>query len=279
MKKAIITLLTDFGTKDHYVASMKGTILSINPRCTLVDITHHVSPHDITEGAFILANAYSSFPKGTIHLSVVDPGVGSPRAPILLETTNYFFIGPDNGLFTFALKKEKVRKGIVLSNPKYFLSHRSTTFHGRDLFAPVAAHLSMGVKPEAFGPRLDSWIEIDFENPRMRGRALIGKILHIDAFGNLISNIDSQKLFNHVREDSFVVRIGKRSIQGLKKAYWEGKKNEPMVLIGSGGFLEVSVREGNAQKALKVKKGNKIEISRQKAVSSESGHGIESKRQ
>jgi S-adenosylmethionine hydrolase len=263
MGKSVITLLTDFGTKDYYVASMKGTILNINPQCTLVDITHHVSPHDITEGAFILANAYSSFPKGTIHLSVVDPGVGSPRAPILLVTTNYFFIGPDNGLFTLALKKEKVRKGIVLTNPKYFLSHRSTTFHGRDLFAPVAAHLSMGIKPEVFGPILDSWVEIEFEKPGIRGRALIGKILHIDAFGNLISNIDDQKLFNHVRGDSFVIRVGKKSVQGLKKAYWEGKKNEPIALIGSGGFLEVSIREGNAQKVLKVGKGDKIEISRQ----------------
>jgi S-adenosylmethionine hydrolase len=261
MKKAIITLLTDFGTKDHYVASMKGTVLNINPRCILVDITHHVSPHDITEGAFILANAYSSFPKGTIHLSVVDPGVGSPRAPILLVTKKYFFVGPDNGLFTLALRKEKVRKGIVLSNPKYFLPHRSTTFHGRDLFAPVAAHLSMGVEPEAFGPILNSWVKIDFENPRIRGRALVGKILHIDAFGNLISNIEGQKLFNYVRDDSFVVRVGKRSIQGLKKAYWEGKKNDPMALIGSGGFLEVSIREGSAQKMLKVKKGDPIWIS------------------
>ena len=271
MKYPIITLLTDFGTKDHYVASMKGTILNINPQCTLVDITHHVSPHDITEGAFILANAYSSFPKGTIHLSVIDPGVGSSRAPILLVATNYFFVGPDNGLFTLALKKERVKKGIVLNNPKYFLSHMSTTFHGRDLFAPVAAHLSMGVRPEAFGSILDSWVEIDFENPRIKGRALTGKILYIDAFGNLISNIDGQKLFNHVRGDSFVVRVGKRSIQGLKKAYWEGKKNEPMALIGSGGFLEVSVREGNAQKMLKVRKGNKIEISRQKAVKAVTG--------
>jgi S-adenosylmethionine hydrolase len=261
MKHSIISLLTDFGTKDHYVASMKGTILNINPRCTLVDITHHVSPHDITEGAFILANAYSSFPKGTIHLSVVDPGVGSPRTPILLVTTNYFFVGPDNGLFTFALKREKVKKAIVLNNPKYFLSRISTTFHGRDLFAPVAAYLSLGVKPEAFGSILDSWVEIEFEKPKIRGGKLIGKILHIDAFGNLISNIDGQSIFSHVRDDSLVVRIGKRTIQGLKKGYWEGKKNEPIALIGSGGFLEISVREGSAQKILKVKRGDRIVVS------------------
>jgi len=168
MRKPIITLLTDFGTEDYYVASMKGVILKINPRCTLIDITHHVSPHDIKEGAFLLANAYSFFPKGTIHLSVVDPGVGGPRNPILIVTTNYFFVGPDNGLFLFALKREKVKKVVALTNQKYFLSQMSTTFHGRDLFAPVAAHLSLGVKPEAFGPELDSWTEIDFEKPRIR---------------------------------------------------------------------------------------------------------------
>ncbi len=261
MGKPIITLLTDFGTKDSYVASIKGVILSINPHCLVVDITHQVSPHDIQEGAFILANAYSYFPKGTIHLSVVDPGVGGARKPILLVTQNYFFIGPDNGLFTLVAQKERVTQVVVLTEQRYFLSKVSKTFHGRDLFAPVAAYLSMGIKPEAFGPILDSWVEIDFENPRIRGRAFIGKILHIDAFGNLISNIDHQKLFNHVRGDSFVVRVGEKSIQGLKKAYWEGKKNEPMALIGSGGFLEVSMREGNAQKALKVKRGDRIVVS------------------
>jgi S-adenosylmethionine hydrolase len=264
MKKPIITLLTDFGTKDHYVASMKGTILRINPQCTLIDITHHVSPHDIKEGAFVLANAYSSFPKGTIHLSVVDPGVGGPRKPILIVTTNYFFVGPDNGLFTLALKKEKVKKVVALTNPKCFIPHMSTTFHGRDLFAPVAAYISLGVKPEAFGPKLDSWVELDFGKPRISGGKLIGKILHIDAFGNLISNINEEQLFHFVKDRSFVIRIGKRDIKGLKKGYWEGKRNEPMALIGSGGFLEISVKDGNAQKMLKVRKGDQvtIEISR-----------------
>jgi S-adenosylmethionine hydrolase len=260
MKKPIITLLTDFGTKDHYVASMKGTILNINPQCTLIDITHHINPHDIREGAFILANAYSSFPKGTIHLSVVDPGVGSPRKPILLVTENYFFVGPDNGLFTFALKREKVRKAVALNNPQYFLSHRSTTFHGRDLFAPVAAYLSLRVKPEAFGSELDSWAELDFKKARIKGRKLIGEILHIDSFGNLISNIEKQQLFHFIKEHPFLIKIGKRAIHGLKKGYWEGKRNEPIALIGSGGFLEFSIREGNAQKMLKVQKGDKVTI-------------------
>jgi S-adenosylmethionine hydrolase len=260
MRNSVVTLLTDFGTKDYYVASMKGTILNINPQCTLIDITHHVSAHDIREGAFILANAYSFFPKGTIHLSVVDPGVGGPRKPILLVTTNYLFVGPDNGLFTFVLQREKVRKVVALTNQKYFPAQMSTTFHGRDLFAPVGAYLSLGVKPEAFGPELDSWVELDFEKPRIRRGTFIGEILHIDAFGNLISNINEQQLFHFVKDHSFAVRVGKRTIRGLKKGYWEGKRNEPMALIGSGGFLEISVREGNAQKRLKVKKGDQVTI-------------------
>ncbi len=261
MRKPIITLLTDFGIKDHYVASMKGTILNINPCCTLIDITHHITPHDIKEGAFILGNAYSSFPKGTIHLSVVDPGVGGSRKPILIVTTNYFFVGPDNGLFTFALKREKVKKAVALTNQKYFLSPVRNTFHGRDLFAPVAAYLSLGVKPGAFGPELNSWVEIDFQKPMIKEGRLIGEILHIDAFGNLISNIDEKQLFHFVKDHSFVIKIGKRTILGLKKGYWEGKRNELMALIGSGGFLEISIREGNALKRLKGKKGDKIHIS------------------
>ena len=261
MKNPIITLLTDFGTKDHYVALMKGTILKINPRCTLIDITHHIPPHDIKEGAFLLANTYAAFPKGTIHLSVIDPEVGGTRKPILLVTPNYFFVGPDNGLFTLALKKEKVRKAITLTHSKYFLSPLSRTFHGRDIFAPVAAYLSLDVKPEAFGPHLDAWTAVDFEKPRIGKEGLRGEILHVDAFGNLIISIDEKQLFHFVDDRSFVIQIGRRTIHDLKKGYWEGKRKEPMALIGSGGFLEISVKEGNAQKMLKAKRGDPITVS------------------
>jgi S-adenosylmethionine hydrolase len=259
MRNSVITLLTDFGLKDPYVASMKGVILKINPRCTLIDITHLVSPQNIEEGAFILANAYSTFPKGTIHLSVVDPGVGSARKPILIVTQNYFFVGPDNGLFTLATKREKVKRAVVLANPKFFLPSISTTFHGRDVFAPVAAHLSLGVKPKVFGPEIESWKELYFPKPRMKAREWVGEIIHIDAFGNLVSNIDRQ-LVQFAEGRHFIIRVGRRTIKGLKKGYWEGKRNEPIALFGSGGFLEISVREGNAQKSLKVNKGDPIQV-------------------
>jgi len=261
MRNPIITLLTDFGLKDPYVASMKGVILSINPQCTLVDITHQVNSHDIKEGAFILGQAYSNFPKGTIHLSVVDPGVGSARKPILIVTKNYFFVGPDNGLFTIALKAETVKQAVVLTNQKFFPSKISSTFHGRDIFAPVAAYLSLGVKPESFGPSIKSWHQIPFPDPAMKQEKLIGEIVHVDAFGNLVSNIDRKSLLQFSKGGPFVIKIGKRTMRGLKKGYWEGRKDESMALIGSGGYLEISVREDNAQKAFNVKRGDKITVS------------------
>jgi S-adenosyl-L-methionine hydrolase (adenosine-forming) len=261
MRLPIITLLTDFGTKDHYVASMKGVILNINPQCTLIDITHQVSPQDIQEGAFLLANSYSYFPKGTIHLSVVDPGVGGIRRPILLVTQHHFFIGPDNGLFTLVAQREKVKKVIVLTQQKYFLPNPSTTFHGRDVFAPVAAHLSLGTQPRAFGSQTHSWVKIGFRKPAIGAGKLLGEILHIDAFGNLISNIDEKIFFRWSREAPSVIWIGKKKIHGLRKGYWEGRPGEPMALFGSSGYLEISMNEGNAQKVLKVKRGDRVMVS------------------
>jgi S-adenosylmethionine hydrolase len=260
MKSPIITLLTDFGLKDPYVASLKGVILTINPRCRMIDINLLVNHLDIEFCAFILANAYSAFPKGTIHLSVVDPGVGSQRKPILFVTKNYFFIGPDNGLFTLALQREKVRQAVGLTNRKYFLPHVSTTFHGRDIFAPVAAHLSLGTKPKAFGHEIGSWAELPFQRPRTKQGKLVGRVVHIDTFGNLVSNIDQKHFFEFVRGHSFAIKVGRRAIHVLKKGYWEGKRNELMALFGSGGFMEISIREGSAQKSFRVKKGDRVVV-------------------
>jgi len=261
MREPVITLLTDFGTKDHYVASMKGVILKINPRCRLIDITHQVTPHDIQEGAFVLFNAYSYFPTGTIHLAVVDPGVGGLRKPVLLLTENYYFVGPDNGLFTMIAQKERVKQIIVLDKQKYHLSEISATFHGRDVFAPVAAHLSSGIKPMAFGHKIDSLEGLGFERPVIKEGRLMGEILHVDTFGNLVSNIDEGRLSQLIQGRSFVIRAGRKTIDSLKRGYWEGKKGELIALFGSGGFLEISVREGNAQRALKAKRGDPIVIS------------------
>ncbi|MGQ9645072.1 MAG: SAM hydrolase/SAM-dependent halogenase family protein [Thermodesulfobacteriota bacterium] len=261
MKKPIITLLTDFGSRDPYVASMKGVMLSINSQCILIDITHQVKPHDIREGAFTLAQAYASFPKGTIHLAVVDPGVGGPRRPLLFVTKNYFFVGPDNGLLTIALRAEILSQVIVLTNQKYFLPKISSTFHGRDIFAPVAAHLSLGVKPPSFGPSIKSWQTLSFPGARMTQGKLIGEIVHVDVFGNLVTNIDSKSLFQFAHGRPFVIKAGKRIIRGLKEGYWEGSVGEAMAVIGSAGFLEIAIREGNAQRILRIKRGDQIMVS------------------
>lgn len=260
MRNRIITLLSDFGTRDHYVASMKGVILGINPRSTLIDISHRVRPQDIQEGAFLLASAFSSFPKGTVHLSVVDPGVGGPRKPILVVTSRYYFVGPDNGIFTLALHREKVKQVVVLTNKKYFLSRVSSTFHGRDVFAPVAAHLSLGIRPESFGDEVDSWESLRIAKTEQKGRELRGEIVHIDAFGNLISNIDEKTFFDVTRSHNFFIKMGRQRIHTLKKGYWEGKKGEVVALIGSSGFLEISIREGTAEKILHMKRGDKIKV-------------------
>ncbi len=264
MKRRIITLLTDFGSKDPYVASMKGVILNINPGCTLVDLTHQISPHNVREGAFILAQAFATFPRGTIHLGVVDPEVGSPRKPILCVTKNYFFVGPDNGLFTIALRTERPKQVIHLANEKFFLPRISSTFHGRDIFAPVAAHLSLGIKPRSFGPVLNSWQEISFPEPVLRHETFSGEVIHIDAFGNLVSNIDRERLVQFSKGRPVAIRAGKRVLRGLKRAYWEARKKEPVALIGSGGFLEIAVREGNAEKVLKLSRGDRIVVERGK---------------
>jgi len=261
MRKPLVTLLTDFGTNDHYVASIKGPILCVNPRCTIVDISHEVKPHDIREGAFILANAFRFFPEGTIHLCVVDPGVGGPRRPILIESNNYFFVGPDNGLLSIASRQNGIKEIIGLTEMRFFRPEVSQTFHGRDIFAPVAGHLSLGVRPRAFGKRIDSFIEIELKKPDVKGETMTGEVLHIDRFGNLITNIVEKKFYPFIKDRTFQIRAGNKTVNALKRGYWEGKKGEVIALVGSGGFLEIAIREGSAGKRLKLKRGDQIRIS------------------
>jgi len=168
---------------------------------------------------------------------------------MLLVTQNHFFVGPDNGLLSIATRRDGVKKAIALNNPKFFLSRICTTFHGRDIFAPVAAHLSLGVRPSLMGKKIDSWVELDVGKAKRAGDELVGEIVHIDCFGNLISNIDEDHLRRFAQRQALNIRIGRKILKALKRGYWEEKKNEPMALLGSGGFLEVSVREGNARKS------------------------------
>src|SRR5689334_23263200 len=192
----LITLTTDFGTADHFVGTMKGVMLGIAPRARLVDITHDIGPFEVSEGAFTIAQAYSYFPKGTIHVVVVDPGVGSTRRPLLAQMGGQYFIAPDNGVLSmiFAREKSKVRH---ITTERYFLRPVSRTFHGRDIFAPVAAHLASGVPPARFGKLIDDCLRLTFERPNQTGKnAWSGSVLKVDRFGNLITNLHVDEVTN-----------------------------------------------------------------------------------
>ena len=256
--KGIITLLTDFGTEDSYVGAMKGVILSINPDAIIIDISHHIPPQDIMSGAFVLSQSAPFFPKGTVHIAVVDPGVGGKRRSILIETERYFFIGPDNGIFDIALQREKVKQKIHLTNKNYFLGYISSTFHGRDMFSPVAAYLSLSIDPSLFGKKVKRLTSLDVKKPFAKNGKITGRIIHIDRFGNLITNIDKDLLDRVFRARSFEIKVGDVIIKKLVSSYAYAKEDEAVSLIGSSGFLEIAMREKNANIALGIKKGDNI---------------------
>ena len=258
----IITLMTDFGTKDGYVGTMKGVILGINPQCTLVDITHEIPPQGVFEGAFVLGNTYRSFPRGSIHLGVVDPEVGTHREALVVETEGYYFVGPDNGLFTWIYREEEVKQVVGIRTRDFFRKPISQTFHGRDIFAPIAAHLSVGRKPEEFGVRLDQWSEIDIPEPRVTDKGLVGEVIHIDRFGNLITNLPRRLLDLDPLAGQGVlqIHIKGRRISGLKAAYVEAKKGELMAIFDSFDLLEISLMGDSAGEALEAAKGDRIEL-------------------
>ena len=256
----IVTLMTDFGTKDGYVGAMKGVILGINPRCTVVDITHEIPPQGIFEGAFVLGNTYRSFPGGSIHLGVVDPEVGAHREALVVETEGYYFVGPDNGLFTWIYRKEDVKQVHGIRNRDFFRKPTSQTFHGRDIFAPIAAHLSLGRKPEEFGVRLDQWSEIDIPEPRVTNKGFVGEVIHIDRFGNLITNLPRRLLEPLAGQGPLRIHIKGRRISGLKTAYAEARRGELMAMFDSFDLLEIFLMGDSAGEALKAGKGERIEL-------------------
>jgi S-adenosylmethionine hydrolase len=249
----VITLLTDFGSADYFVGAMKGAILSINPLATIADITHEVPPQDIHSAAFTLLAAYDTFPAGTIHVAVVDPGVGSRRRPIVVRAGEHIFVGPDNGLFTYIYDREPSHQTFHVTAGKYFRQPPSTTFHGRDIFAPVAAALSTGVEVEAFGPRIDD--EVRLENsllPEVKNGRLEGRIIHVDRFGNCITNF-TRDVF-----DTGNLVINGETIGDFRDFYADSPRNEPFAIWGSAGFLEVSINGGSAAKKLGIKTGDRI---------------------
>ncbi|UCD84352.1 MAG: SAM-dependent chlorinase/fluorinase [Deltaproteobacteria bacterium] len=256
----IITLITDFGLADGYVGALKGVILRINPKVRIIDITHEIEAHNVFEAAFVLAAACRFFPRGSVHLVIVDPGVGSKRKPILMETEDYYFVGPDNGSFSLIPEFSVIKRVTEISEPKYLLPRISDTFHGRDIFAPVAAYLTRGVDPREFGSPIKKYRRLRIPRPRKKGREIKGEIIHIDRFGNLISNITEEGTRDLFGGKGCQITIGGRRLSRISRYYSEVKKGGVLAIFGSSGFLEISVNQGNASQALSLGKGDPIKL-------------------
>ena len=254
----IITLTTDFGYRDPFVGIMKGVVSSINPAATIIDLTHGVAPQDVTGGALALAAAVDFFPAGTIHVAVVDPGVGGNRRPILLETGRACYVGPDNGLMSLAADRQRLIRTIHLSNPEYHLRPTSTTFHGRDIFAPVAAHVSAGVPLEKLGRVVEIFEALTIPVPEIQGEDRIaGEVIYIDGFGNLTTNIRREDL-EPFSADGVSVRIGDAVIRGLSANYASVEPGNYLTLVNSWNRLEISRCHGNAQSSLGARVGTPV---------------------
>lgn len=242
----IITLTTDFGLQDPYVGIMKGVLLSICPTARIIDISHQVKPGSIFEAASLIQDAFPFFPKDTIHVGVIDPGVGGKRRPIIVDTGGHIFVGPDNGLFWPIIRSHHEAIITHLTKKAYFLSPISETFHGRDIFAPVAAHLTRGVDPSDMGPIIDDPTELALPEPNQEGAAILGQVIRVDRFGNLITNIGRDLLEPFPETGQPIIRVGDLIIEGISKTYSEVGEGGMLALIGSSNRLEISVYLGRA---------------------------------
>jgi S-adenosylmethionine hydrolase len=261
MSTKIISLTTDFGLKDPYAAEMKAAILGICPNAAIVDITHEIEKFSIRMGAYVLASAVQCFPKGTIHVAVVDPGVGTRRRPMLIQTRRGFFIGPDNGLLILAAENQGITGIHEITNPRLMLPRVSSTFHGRDVFAPAAAHLANGVQPTEFGPEIRDAAKPEFTKVTLGKDVLVGEVLHVDNFGNIITNIGEKEIACIRMKDVVNVELSNQKLKlKLCKAYGEVKPQEPLALIGSHNYLEIALNQGNAATQFKTKLGDKIKL-------------------
>lgn len=255
---ALITLTTDFGLQDAYVGSMKGVILSIHPHARIIDITHELPAHRILPAACLLREACPRFPPGTVHVAVVDPGVGGRRAPLLLRIDDRFYVGPDNGLFGRLIADLPLQGAWRLEKREYFLHSVSETFHGRDLFAPVAAHLAAGTPPQAFGPPAASPSTLSVPACREEAGALRGRVLWIDRFGNCVTNLTEEVVSRWARGGSFTVRAASKKIGELSRAYESASEGEALALFNSMGFLEIACNQARADRSLGLREGDPV---------------------
>ena len=255
----IITLTTDFGHQDAFGGIMKGVIAGINPQARVIDITHGIPPQDIIVGALTLCHSVKYFPAGTIHVAVVDPGVGSARQPLLIECEGNYFLGPDNGVLSLAVENIRSAHIVHLSNPTFHLHPTSTTFHGRDIFAPAAAHLSLGIPVSAFGEPWDNIVRVSIPKVVRKEGAIEGEIIYVDQFGNLFTNIGEHDLSGQPLENIDIV-IGSVWIHGLSQIYAGAQEGQFVVVVNSWGLVEIAVYKDNAQQRTGAKIGDKIAI-------------------
>ncbi len=265
MISPIITLTSDFGLKDPYVAEMKAVILRISPDARIIDISHAIPKFDVRIGAFMLASAASYFPDGTINVAVVDPSVGTKRRALIIKTKRHFYVGPDNGLLMLAAEKDGIKQVRAIENPQFMLRKVSSTFHGRDVFAPAAAHLASGAHLRQFGPEVKDHIAPLFIKPTLgTDKTLKGEVLHIDDFGNVITNITSSDLGKSGIRLAKLLEIhlkGTLLRLGLCKTYGETPLKSTLALVGSHDLLEISVNQGSASRRFKVKVGDAVCVS------------------
>jgi len=243
----IITLTTDFGERDPYVGMIKGVILSINPNARIVDITHGISAGSIPEGSTIIKEAYPYFPKGTTHVGVIDPGVGGMRRPIAVTSKGHFFVGPDNGLFWPIIAEDPLADVIHLTEKRYWMDAISSTFHGRDIFAPVAACLSAGIDLFLMGEKIDDPISLTYPSVRREQDLLVGEVMRVDHFGNLITNITAEDMADFLSSEGLSVAIGGLILKGIHTTYSDVSEGKPLALIGSSSLLEIAVNRGSAR--------------------------------
>jgi S-adenosylmethionine hydrolase len=261
----VIALLTDFGQRDGYVGVMKGVILGIAPGTSLVDLTHHVGPQDVAGGAWVLHTAWRSFPEHTIFLCVVDPGVGSARRPVALRTADRYFVGPDNGLFSYVLAEATVatvEHTVVLDNPHFHLPLPSATFHGRDIFAPCAAHLARGVALEALGSAIapESLVSLPLPHPQWRGDELAAHILHVDHFGNLITDLGPDFADAVLHDQGVTLHVGGHSITLRARTFADAPAGQPFALRDSSGHVALALRDGSVAGYFGVGAGDEVVV-------------------
>ena len=257
-RSGIVTLITDFGWAGEYVGALKGAVLRVNPNCRVVDLTHQVEPQNLLQAAFILENTYPFFPPETVHLVVVDPGVGTRRKAVVVKKEGHLFVGPDNGVLAGIMGGKESVLGYEIKERKYFLSQVSDSFHGRDIFAPVAGQLSLGLDPSRLGPRVRGLTTLEIPRPRRVKGGLAARILWADSFGNLITNLARREYGRELDTRPFRIKGKGWKIDRVHRTYGEGRPGGPIALFGSGGFLEISVNRGNALNTLGLKPGDPI---------------------